>query len=56
MSVLAQRLLSIDAALDTAGIAHAFGGAIALAYNAGTGAGDDPYAAWDDRGSADAAA
>lgn len=32
MSLLAQQLLSIDAALDTAGIAHAFGGAIALAY------------------------
>jgi len=32
MSVLAERLLAVDAALDRAGLAHAFGGAIALAY------------------------
>ena len=32
MSVLAERLLAIDRALDEAGVAHAFGGAIALAY------------------------
>ena len=32
MSVLAQRLLAIDDALSQAGLAHAFGGAIALAY------------------------
>lgn len=32
MSVLAERLLTVDGALDTAGIPHAFGGAIALAY------------------------
>lgn len=32
MSVLGDRLLAVHAALDTAGIAHAFGGAIALAY------------------------
>lgn len=35
MSVLAQRLLAIHAALETAGIPHAFGGAIALAYCTG---------------------
>jgi len=32
MSVLADRLLAVDAALNGAGIPHAFGGAIALAY------------------------
>lgn len=32
MSILARRLLAINHALDVAGIAHAFGGAIALAY------------------------
>jgi pimeloyl-ACP methyl ester carboxylesterase len=32
MSVLADRLLAVRDALDSAGIAHAFGGAIALAY------------------------
>jgi len=32
MSVLADRLLAVHAALDGAGIPHAFGGAIALAY------------------------
>ena len=32
MSVLAQRLIAVHNALDTAGIKHAFGGAIALAY------------------------
>lgn len=32
MSVLGQRLLAIHGALDAAGIPHAFGGAIALAY------------------------
>ena len=32
MSVLADRLLAIDAGLDAAGVPHAFGGAIALAY------------------------
>lgn len=32
MSVLAERLLATDAALDAAGLPHAFGGAIALAY------------------------
>lgn len=32
MSVLAQRLLAVHTALETAGIDHAFGGAIALAY------------------------
>ena len=32
MSVLAKRLLAIDAALTAADIPHAFGGAIALAY------------------------
>lgn len=35
MSVLAERLLAIDAALTAAGIQHAFGGAIALAYCTG---------------------
>jgi len=35
MSVLAQRLLTIDAALTAAHIPHAFGGAIALAYCTG---------------------
>lgn len=35
MSVLAQRLLTINATLDAAGIPHAFGGAIALAYCTG---------------------
>lgn len=32
MSTLADRLLAVHAALDAAGIPHAFGGAIALAY------------------------
>lgn len=32
MSLLADRLVAIDRALDRAGLAHAFGGAIALAY------------------------
>jgi hypothetical protein len=32
MSLLAQRLLAIHTALDEAGLPHAFGGAIALAY------------------------
>jgi hypothetical protein len=32
MSVLARRLLEIDDALSAAGLSHAFGGAIALAY------------------------
>jgi hypothetical protein len=32
MSVLAERLLAVHAALDEAGLPHAFGGAIALAY------------------------
>jgi hypothetical protein len=32
MSVLAERLLAVHATLDGAGIPHAFGGAIALAY------------------------
>ena len=32
MSVLADRLLAVHAALDGAGVPHAFGGAIALAY------------------------
>lgn len=32
MSVLAERLLAVHAALDEAGFPHAFGGAIALAY------------------------
>jgi hypothetical protein len=32
VSVLADRLLEVHAALDAAGIPHAFGGAIALAY------------------------
>jgi hypothetical protein len=32
MSLLADRLLEVHAALEAAGIAHAFGGAIALAY------------------------
>ena len=32
MSILGDRLLAVHDALDTAGIAHAFGGAIALAY------------------------
>lgn len=32
MSVLADRLLAIHAALDAAGLPHAFGGAVALAY------------------------
>lgn len=32
MSLLAQRLLAIHAALDAASVPHAFGGAIALAY------------------------
>jgi hypothetical protein len=32
VSVLAQRLLAVHAALDDAGLPHAFGGAIALAY------------------------
>ena len=32
MSVLADRLLAVHAALDKAGLPHAFGGAIALAY------------------------
>lgn len=32
MSVLAERLLAVHAALDDAGLPHAFGGAIALAY------------------------
>lgn len=35
MSVLAQRLLAIHAPLEAAGIPHAFGGAIALAYCTG---------------------
>lgn len=35
MSVLADRLLALDDALSAAGIAHAFGGAIALAYCTG---------------------
>ena len=35
MSVLAQRLLAIDSNLAAAGIPHAFGGAIALAYCTG---------------------
>ncbi len=35
MSVLARRLLAIDATFDEADIAHAFGGAIALAYCTG---------------------
>lgn len=35
MSTLARRLLSIDATLEDAGIPHAFGGAIALAYCTG---------------------
>lgn len=35
MSLLADRLLTIHAALDTADIPHAFGGAIALAYCTG---------------------
>lgn len=30
--MLAERLLAVDAALDRAGVPHAFGGAIALAY------------------------
>jgi hypothetical protein len=32
VSVLAERVLAIHAALDSAGIPHAFGGALALAY------------------------
>jgi pimeloyl-ACP methyl ester carboxylesterase len=32
VSVLADRLLAVHAALDAAGVGHAFGGAIALAY------------------------
>ena len=32
MSVLAERLLAVHDALDAAGVPHAFGGAIALAY------------------------
>lgn len=32
LSVLAERLLAVDAALERAAIPHAFGGAIALAY------------------------
>jgi hypothetical protein len=32
MSVLAERLLAVHASLDEAGLPHAFGGAIALAY------------------------
>jgi predicted nucleotidyltransferase len=32
MSVLAERLIAVDAALSAAGFRHAFGGAIALAY------------------------
>ena len=32
MSVLAERLLEVHAALDHAGVPHAFGGAVALAY------------------------
>jgi hypothetical protein len=32
MSVLAERLLAVHGALDDAGLPHAFGGAIALAY------------------------
>lgn len=32
MSVLAERLLAVHSALDGAGLPHAFGGAIALAY------------------------
>lgn len=32
MSLLAERLLAVHDALETAGLAHAFGGAIALAY------------------------
>jgi hypothetical protein len=32
MSILAERLLAVHAALDEAGFPHAFGGAIALAY------------------------
>ena len=35
MSILARRLLAIHAAFATAGIPHAFGGAIALAYCTG---------------------
>ena len=35
MSILAERLLAIHEALGTAGIPHAFGGAIALAYCTG---------------------
>lgn len=35
MSVLAQRLLTVHDTLDAAGIPHAFGGAIALAYCTG---------------------
>jgi len=35
MSILAQQLLTIHAALMAAGIPHAFGGAIALAYCTG---------------------
>lgn len=32
MSILAERLIAVHAALDQAGLPHAFGGAIALAY------------------------
>ena len=35
MSILAERLLAIDAAFEAAGVPHAFGGAIALAYCTG---------------------